>query len=162
MNLDPKTSLVETEIVKILYLKRIANEILDGFNDAPRITRISINEAKNIPTEIKIPITNIPQVITLKTKRTRGLDKQPHKKKAITPTDFGIIFVEVSTKPIKPSSDDDISMQAISSPHAIENLEIIKNQNKFSTELFILYCAIHDVWDKPSIIIDEPFAYMIV
>lgn len=37
-----------------------------------------------------------------------------------------------------------------------------RNKNKLSKELSILYCATNDIWDKPSITIDESFAYMII
>lgn len=42
------------------------------------------------------------------------------------------------------------------------NLGIGRNKNKLSKKLSILYCAIDDIWDRPSITIDESFAYMII
>ena len=41
LNLDPRTSLSETEVQKILHLQALADRLPDGFSDAPRVTRIS-------------------------------------------------------------------------------------------------------------------------
>ena len=38
MNLDPRTSLPETEVQKILQLHALADRLLDAFSDAPRVT----------------------------------------------------------------------------------------------------------------------------
>jgi len=46
LNFDPRTSLAKIEVVKILHLQKIANQISNGFNDAPRIIQTSLNEAK--------------------------------------------------------------------------------------------------------------------
>lgn len=110
MNPNPRTSLAETEVVKILYLKQIANQTLDGFNNMPQITRVSINEAQNVPTQITILLINMPKVITLKTTKTHGPPKQPYKKKPITCADSSIISVEIPTKSMGPSINDDMSM----------------------------------------------------
>lgn len=100
MNLDVRISLAEIEIVKILYLKQIVDEILDGFNDVPWVTRIIINEVQNKIAQIAIPLTNIPQVETSTIKWICRLDKQLQKKKAIICGDFDIIFVEVPINPM--------------------------------------------------------------
>lgn len=162
MNPDPRTSLAETEVAKILHLKRITDETLDGFNDAPRITRVPINEAQNELAQIAMPLTTIPQIITTTTKRTRGSDKQSRKKKAIKLTNLGIISQEIATHLAGLPIHDDISMHNVPSIPMKNNLGIGRNKNKLSKELSILYCAIDDIWDKPSITIDESFAYMII
>lgn len=93
---------------------------------------------------------------------TQRLNKQWHKKiKIVTFVDSNIIFVEVPSKSTKPSINDDMSMQIISSPYAIENLEISRNKIKLNIDLSILYSTINDIWNRPSIAIDESFAYMI-
>lgn len=129
MNLNPRTSLVESEVVKILYLKRIANETPDGFNDVPWITRAPINKAQNESTQITILPKNIPQVQILAIKRTDGRDKQLQKKKAIICSDSGIVSMEVRTKPTRPIINDNISMYIIPSLHAIKNLKIRRNKS---------------------------------
>lgn len=145
MNLDPRTSLAETKVAKILHLKRIADETLDGFNDAHRITRVLINEARNAPAQIAVPLTTIPQVITTTTKRTCGPDKQPRKKKAIKLTNPSIISQAIAIHLAGLPIHDDISMHNVPSIPMKNNLGIRKNKNKLSKELSILYCATDDI-----------------
>ena len=40
LNSDPRTALTETEVQKILHLQALAQRLLDGFLDGPRITRL--------------------------------------------------------------------------------------------------------------------------
>ena len=40
LNPNPRTSLSETEVQKILHLQALADRLLDGFSDAPRVTRL--------------------------------------------------------------------------------------------------------------------------
>lgn len=162
MSPDLRTSLAEIEVAKILHLKRIADETPNGFNDTLRITRVPINEAQNAPAQIAVPLTTIPQVITTTTKRTRGPDKQPRKKKAIKLTNPDIISQEIATHLAGLSIHDDISMHNVLSIPMKNNLRIGRNKNKLSKELSILYCATYDIWNRPSISVDESFAYMII
>ena len=41
MNSDPRTSLGETKVQKILHLQALAEKLLDGFADGPRVTKLS-------------------------------------------------------------------------------------------------------------------------
>ena len=40
LNPDPRTSLSETEVQKILQLQALADRLPDSFSDAPRVTRV--------------------------------------------------------------------------------------------------------------------------
>jgi len=82
-NPDPRTFMVETEVSKILHLQKIVDQTLDGFHDAPRITRNPLNETHNLPAQVSMPDTITTPTLQLIGKRTRGSDKQPRKRKAI-------------------------------------------------------------------------------
>jgi len=43
LNLDPRSSLAEIEVAKIVHLQKIADQTPDSFNNAPRITTSNVS-----------------------------------------------------------------------------------------------------------------------
>ena len=58
-NPDPRTALTEQEVRKLVSLKALADRLLDGFADAPRITRdpapgAGLPSLRNLPQKRKV------------------------------------------------------------------------------------------------------------
>lgn len=53
-HLDPRTSICDQEVQKIIHLQKIANQMPDAFTDLKRITKSHIS-AMNVPIRIDVP-----------------------------------------------------------------------------------------------------------
>ena len=69
MNPDPRTALAETETVKLLQLKDLADQIPDGFYSGPRVLRNPIPGSGN----------HLPETVTKQTKRQAASTSKPAK-----------------------------------------------------------------------------------
>lgn len=146
LNPDPRTSLAEAEVAKILHLQKIADQVPDGFNDASRITRNPLNEAQNVPARVSIPEAIIPPTFQSMGKRTRGPDKQPRKRK--------------TTTDITPSLPTPIMPKIIATPER-ETITEEPERSKLNTELSVMYCGTGDIWDRAIMTMDDSFICMI-
>ncbi|XP_070010529.1 uncharacterized protein [Nicotiana sylvestris] len=86
-HLDPRASICENEVQKIIHLQRIANQMPDTFTDLKRITKSHI-PAENVPICIDVPVGQSSSVIANESKawlkRGRPLgskDRNPRKRK---------------------------------------------------------------------------------
>ncbi|XP_070049679.1 uncharacterized protein [Nicotiana tomentosiformis] len=86
-HLDPRASICEKEVQKIIHLQKIANQMPDAFTDLKRITKLYIL-AENVPIRIDISVGQSSSVITneskahLKHSRPLGSkDQNPRKRK---------------------------------------------------------------------------------
>jgi hypothetical protein len=63
MNLDPRTSLADSEVKKLLDLKQLAEKLPDGFTNIPRITRNPLPGAGSVPISIRpeTPVSEKPR-----------------------------------------------------------------------------------------------------
>ena len=159
---DPRTSLVETQVAKILHLQRIADQTPDGFNDATRITRNPINEALNVPARVSVPNTIIVPPISSTGKRTCGRDKQPRKRKAVTDTTSPSMPIAATTNLTGSMTPASPSMINVNETPAGGIIAHEQTKSKLNTELSVMYCGTGDVWDRASIDIDDSFIGMIV
>ena len=145
LNPDPRSSLAESEVAKILYLQKIANQTPDGFNNASRITMNPLNEAQNLPA--RVSLIDSPSVVpALPTgKRTRGPDKQPRKRRVISDT-------HPSTLPLASS---------VTNPTVFLQTSPIDEISPSNMELSISYCNTGEILNRPDIDFDDNFICMI-
>ena len=138
--------MAESEVAKILYLQKIANQTPDGFNNASRITKNPLNEAQNLP--VRVSILDSPTLVLAQPtgKRTRSPDKQPRKKRVTTDT-------LSSTLPLASS---------VENPTVFLQTSPIEEISPSNTELSILYCNTGEILNRSNIDIDDKFICMIV
>ncbi|KAM1890817.1 hypothetical protein ACFX14_034164 [Malus domestica] len=158
---DPRSTQCENEVKRIIHLQSIANNMLDAFNDASKVTKSHIPTA-NAPVRMDVPIgqnkvvANESSGARLKRGRPPGLrDSAPRKRKTKAQLNPNEVIKEekiIDKSPIHDSEKENI----IDETHVPEETEVHE-----SKEISINYACINELWDRNEIIIDDMFTFSV-